>query len=164
MLQVDGKGRRLFQNKRYPGLWRAPHDILDPKDGEAWTRHLLRIVKDPGLFRIGEERLFGHPDDAFCDEVDLIDERVFERYSCPLVGMTADLMKGCKDSVKLQSKEGWKRPFGNRKTSQGLGGEVDSRDLLDSGQDVQMSWFTVREIHGYTPEGLSIGKASKRRQ
>ena len=155
ILVVDGEGRRLFQNKRYAELWRAPHDLLDRKDEEAWTRHVLRMVKDPGLFRMGEERLFAHPDDTFCDEVDLIDERVLERYSCPLVG---------DDGRPHERVLRFREITEQRRVEEALReSENKFRDLAEKSivgiyliQDGMFRYVNSRfaEIHGYTPEEL----------
>ena len=46
ILVVDTEGKRIFQNQRTLELWRIPQDAAD--DEEAWVRHVLNAVKDPG--------------------------------------------------------------------------------------------------------------------
>lgn len=83
---LDAREKRVFQNQRAVELWGIPQDAVDRHDDEAQARHIQGMVKDSVRSRATIQYLLSHPDESARDEIDLLDGRVFDRYSSPVLG------------------------------------------------------------------------------
>lgn len=85
ILIVDKQGKKIIQNQRTIELWKIPQNIVDNNDDETQVQHVKNMTKNPGRFVEKIIYLYGHPNETSQDEVELIDGRVFDRYSAPVL-------------------------------------------------------------------------------
>jgi two-component system NtrC family sensor kinase len=86
ILVMNDQGKIILENQRSMELLKIPQDVADRGDDEAQARHVLSMVKDPESFHRTILYFLSHPDECVHDEVDLVDGRVLDRYSSPVVG------------------------------------------------------------------------------
>jgi diguanylate cyclase (GGDEF)-like protein/PAS domain S-box-containing protein len=85
ILVTDTEEKRIFYNPRSLDLWRIPREVAEQNDDDAWTRHVLGVVRDPDGFDQTVQYLRLHPDEVIHDEIELRDGSVLERDSCPVL-------------------------------------------------------------------------------
>jgi PAS domain S-box-containing protein len=81
ILVVDAGGRILSWNRRFTELWGIPNEIMKLQRDEGALRSVANMVSDPESFRQRIAYLYAHPDCTGRDEINLVDGRVFDRYS-----------------------------------------------------------------------------------
>ncbi len=86
LLVVDGRGKKVFQNRRSIELWKIPQHIADNDDDQTQVQYVMNSTKDPEAFLAQVTFLYNHPEETLQDEVALKDGTVLERYSAPVVG------------------------------------------------------------------------------
>jgi PAS domain S-box-containing protein len=86
IMVVDGGGKTILQNQRMLDLWNFPKDIAFQSDDGLRLKWALAQVRDPRGFAEKVSRLYAHPEEVSRDEVELVDGRVFDRYSAPVLG------------------------------------------------------------------------------
>ncbi|MBI5837672.1 MAG: response regulator [Candidatus Eisenbacteria bacterium] len=87
ILVVDRDRFVTSVNSRFLDMWRIPRTILANKARVADAELLSRVgddLKDPAAFVARVEELYASAEPDF-DTIHFRDERVFERYSCPLM-------------------------------------------------------------------------------
>ena len=85
ILVVDQASKRVLQNQQMSELWQVPKSLIDNSD---YTRELAWITKqnkNPRQFAEKVAYLLSHPDEVSRDEIELINGRVFDRYSAPVL-------------------------------------------------------------------------------
>ena len=85
ILVVDVAGRKIVQNQRCIELWNIPPEIV-AQDDETQIQFLMNRTKYPAQFVEKVHYLYRHPEATIRDEVELVDGRVFDRYSSPVRG------------------------------------------------------------------------------
>jgi PAS domain S-box-containing protein len=86
VLIVDSKGKMILQNQRMIDLWNLPQDFAHETDDRLRLEWVTKQVKNPGEFAEKVAYLYAHPEEISRDELDLVDGRVFDRYSAPVRG------------------------------------------------------------------------------
>jgi len=86
LLIVDGRGHKLLQNQRFLDIWDIPPEIgADLSDTRTLETALSRL-RDPKAFAERVAHLYAHPDEVSHDEIELINGRVYDRFSAPVIG------------------------------------------------------------------------------
>ncbi|HEY0792139.1 MAG TPA: ATP-binding protein, partial [Chthoniobacterales bacterium] len=85
ILVVDHKAGMILQNQRMIDLWRIPQEFADEIDDTRRLRHVVDQVKDPKRFVEKVVHLYTHPNEISHDEVELVDGRIIDRYSAPVL-------------------------------------------------------------------------------
>lgn len=86
VLVVDAEGRIVSHNKRFGELWGIPPSVLaSGSDHQAVSSVLSKLVR-PQDFVARIRYLYEHRDEKSWDQFELLDGRVFERYSNPVLG------------------------------------------------------------------------------
>ncbi|HEX2959711.1 MAG TPA: ATP-binding protein [Chitinispirillaceae bacterium] len=86
ILIVDKDGKKILQNQRTIDLWKIPQNIADDPDDRNQVAHVMYMTKYPEKFVEQVTYLYSHPDEKSCDELELIDGTVLDRYSSPVLG------------------------------------------------------------------------------
>ncbi len=84
ILVVNDQGNTLYANKNFAEMWRIPQELLETHDDEKFLDFVLDQLQDPQLFVDKVRRLY-KSQDTDIDTLYFKDERVFDRYSCPLI-------------------------------------------------------------------------------
>ena len=84
ILVVDSRGRVVSRNARFGQMWRIPEEILVSNNDEKLLNSVLAQLKDPQTFLSKVQELYKSNKRDF-DTIEFKDERVFERYSEPLI-------------------------------------------------------------------------------
>jgi PAS domain S-box-containing protein len=86
ILIVESAANVLLQNRQMNEMFRVPAALAETADAELLLKHVLGQVRDPDRF-LADVRYFSeHPNETTRDEVELVDGRVLERYSAPVLG------------------------------------------------------------------------------
>ncbi|MEQ1799099.1 MAG: PAS domain S-box protein, partial [Lacibacter sp.] len=84
ILAIDSNGKVITTNKRFAKLWHIPQSLIDQKDDAALLDFVLNQLVDPEAFLSKVQELY-HSDKTDFDLLHFKDNRVFERYSTPLI-------------------------------------------------------------------------------
>ncbi|OJT24426.1 hypothetical protein BO221_14810 [Archangium sp. Cb G35] len=83
LLVVDRKGHITAMNQRFAELWRLPASVLERGDDARALGFVRDQLVEPEAFLSHVEYLYAHPEQESEDEVQLVDGRVFHRFSRP---------------------------------------------------------------------------------
>ena len=83
ILVVDTEGRATIHNHKFAQMWNIPEDILMNAIDEHMLNYVLTQIENPEEFLSNVNYLYKSPELSGIDEVELIDGRIFERYSIP---------------------------------------------------------------------------------
>jgi PAS domain S-box-containing protein len=86
ILAVDEKGRMISFNQRFVEMWAIPPDVVASKSDERAMQSVLGILNEPEKFVERVRYLYDHQSETSRDEIELVDGRVFDRYSAPILG------------------------------------------------------------------------------
>ncbi|MBL4901554.1 response regulator [Desulfocapsa sp. AH-315-G09] len=86
MLFVDSKKKIVSSNKRFIEMWGIPSDVLALQSHAKTLQFVLSKVKDQDHFIKKVQYLYQSTEEESLDEIELVDGRVFERYSAPVIG------------------------------------------------------------------------------
>jgi PAS domain S-box-containing protein len=86
ILIVDSQGKMILQNQRMLDLWNFPQEFLDQSDDQERLDWVTTQVKNPEGFAHKVAYLYAHPNEVSCDEIELINGKIFDRYSAPVRG------------------------------------------------------------------------------
>jgi PAS domain S-box-containing protein len=84
---VDRDGKLLIQNKQMLHLWNPPQDVLNEVDHRRRLEWVARQVKNPGEFTERVEHLYADLHEVSRDEIELINGKIFDRYTAPVLGL-----------------------------------------------------------------------------
>ena len=84
ILAVDNKGKVLQANRRFAEIWKIPPSIMECSDDQILLDFVLGQLNDPEAF-LKKVQLLYRSDDMDMDIITLKDDRVFERYSSPMI-------------------------------------------------------------------------------
>jgi|GEM_PF-1107386 len=83
ILVVDQNGKIALYNQKFASMWQISPDILAQIDDEPVLELIVSKVKNPDIFLNKVRFLYQHPDQAGIDQIELLDGRIFDRYSFP---------------------------------------------------------------------------------
>jgi PAS domain S-box-containing protein len=83
ILVVDREGKISRWNQKFVDLWRVPQALLNTEVKDPVLDHVKAQVTQPEVFLEKVRELYDHPDVSSEDTLQLLDGRVFERYSQP---------------------------------------------------------------------------------
>ncbi len=86
ILVVDSQGKAILQNQRMIDLWNFPPVIADEEDDRVRLEWVTNQIVNPQQFTEKVAYLYAHPEEISRDELDLVDGRIFDRYSAPVQG------------------------------------------------------------------------------
>jgi len=86
ILVVDAEGRIVSQNRLFAEMWGIPDEVIAERSDEKAIASVLSKLARPDEFIAGIRYLYEHRDEKRTDLLELLDGRVFERYSSPVVG------------------------------------------------------------------------------
>lgn len=84
ILVVNEMGQVINANMRFAEMWRIPKELMVAQDDDKLIEHVLEQLTDPEAFLSKVKELY-QTDREDLDTLYFKDDRVFERYSCPLV-------------------------------------------------------------------------------
>jgi PAS domain S-box-containing protein len=84
ILVVDREGKKILQNERMIELWKLPRNIAEDADDAQQLQFVTGQTVNPEQFAEKVAYLYAHPDEVSRDEIELVDGRVFDRYSSPV--------------------------------------------------------------------------------
>ena len=86
LLVVDRDRNWVDFNSRFIDMWGIPSDIEATRSSLLAVESVRRKLVDPDAFVSSTQHMYDHPLEKSTDELELVDGRVFERYSAPLIG------------------------------------------------------------------------------
>lgn len=86
ILVTDCRGERIIQNERLNEMWNIPPAIATPTDLKPQLYYVASQTKNPAEFLGRVKWLTSHPEVTASDEIELVDGRVFDRYTGPVFG------------------------------------------------------------------------------
>jgi PAS domain S-box-containing protein len=86
ILIVDKDRKMVLQNQRLLEMFKMSSHIADEAGDEKRLQWVIDLVKDPERFTQKVHYLYAHSDEVSSDEVELVDGRILDRYSAPVIG------------------------------------------------------------------------------
>jgi PAS domain S-box-containing protein len=86
ILVVDGRGRKILQNRRATDLLKMPQHIADDNDFETQVRWVRGTTRNPEQFIAKVAYLISHSNEISRDEIEFKDGRTLDCYSSPVIG------------------------------------------------------------------------------
>jgi PAS domain S-box-containing protein len=80
---VDGDGRITSYNRKFVAMWQLPDHVLATRQDERVLEYVLDQLEDPDAFLRRVRELHVDPEASSFEVLELVDGRVFERYSQP---------------------------------------------------------------------------------
>jgi signal transduction histidine kinase/CheY-like chemotaxis protein len=72
-------------NRRFSLLWNVPEEVLASKRNDRLMGLILGMVKNPDAFLMRVQTIFKSPNELTREEVELLDGRVFDWHSAPVI-------------------------------------------------------------------------------
>ncbi len=85
ILVVDSQGKKILQNQRLADIWSIPPDVANDVNDERQVQFVMNQTRHPQQFVAKVEHLYSHPSEISRDEIELINGKVLDRYSAPVV-------------------------------------------------------------------------------
>jgi PAS domain S-box-containing protein len=87
LLVVDEERTVVSYNDRFLEMWEIPEAVVETESDEALLDWVIEHkLAEPDAFMASVDDLYEHPEERKRDEIRLIDGRIFDRYSAPVVG------------------------------------------------------------------------------
>ena len=86
ILVVNSEGKKVLRNQRMVDMWNIPQEYTDDVDDGRQLGWVITQIKNPRQFAEKVAYLYAHPDEVSHDEIELLDGRIFDRYSAPVLG------------------------------------------------------------------------------
>jgi len=84
VLVIDSEGKKILQNQRLIDMLKIPPAIAGNSDDVQQLEFVAPLMKDPEKFVETAQYLKIHVDEISCDEIELVDGRILDRYSAPV--------------------------------------------------------------------------------
>ena len=86
ILVVNEKREWASFNQRFIDMWRIPVEVVKDGSSSVALQSVLKQVTHPEEFLAQIEYLYTHQTEKSYDEIEMVDGRVFDRYSGPMIG------------------------------------------------------------------------------
>jgi PAS domain S-box-containing protein len=86
ILVVDGNGAVISFNRRLIDLWDFPAELMAAREDAPLLQLATTMVVDPDSFLARVKYLYDHREEKSRELIFLLDGRVFDRYSAPMLG------------------------------------------------------------------------------
>ena len=86
MMVVDEQQQKIIQNQQFSEMWRIPEHVANANDVEQQILWAAGMARDPAHFIRRVHELYAHPDESSQEEIELINGRVLDRQSAPVIG------------------------------------------------------------------------------
>jgi two-component system sensor histidine kinase/response regulator len=86
ILVVDPEGKMISWNQRFIDMWGIPSSVLEARSDELAVKSVLGKLADPEQFLAEVRRLYDDRNATSHDELVLLDSRIFDRHSAPMIG------------------------------------------------------------------------------
>jgi len=86
ILVIDREGVVVSHNQQFVSMWGIPESTMQSKSGSQTMHFVLNRLVDPQEFKDRVRQLHLSPNEKTQDEVLLLDGRIFDRYSAPMIG------------------------------------------------------------------------------
>jgi PAS domain S-box-containing protein len=153
ILVVDSEMKIIIQNQQVISLWNPPDDVRDTTDHRQRLQWMTNQVKNSPAFAEKVAYLYAHPCEITHDEIALINGKIFDRYTAPVLG---------RDGTYFGRIWTYRDITERKKT------ETRFRRLVESNAQGVVFWNTQGEITqandaflkivGYTRQDLAAGK------
>ncbi len=84
ILVVDENWEMVSFNQRFIDMWQIPGHVLQCRDDKESIKTVLDKLTNPTAFLARVEHLMQNPDESSRDLLELLDGRLFDRYSAPI--------------------------------------------------------------------------------
>jgi two-component system cell cycle sensor histidine kinase/response regulator CckA len=151
---VDGDGRITSYNRKFTAMWGLPESVLVTRQDERVLEYVLDQLKDPDAFLQRVRELHADPEASSFEVLELVDGRVFERYSQPqrIGGAIVGRVWSFRDVSERRRTEGRNRLLAQ--TIQSTGDIISITDLDGRFTFVNQAFLTT---YGYA-ESEVIGR------
>jgi two-component system, cell cycle sensor histidine kinase and response regulator CckA len=86
ILVVGESGQVLSFNQRFVDIWEVPSDVLESRSDARLLQSVQHNLVAPEAYLSRVKWLYAHPRETSRDEVPLVDGRILDRYSAPMLG------------------------------------------------------------------------------
>ena len=86
ILIVNNDHKRVLINQRVIDLFEVPQYIVDNEDDSLLLNHVMSLNKNPEEFLEKVKYLNDHNNEISQDELELINGKILDRYSAPVLG------------------------------------------------------------------------------
>jgi len=86
ILIVDSNGKTILQNQKMIDLWNFSPELVDHAEDRLRIEWVTGQVRNSRKFTEKVAYLYAHPEEISRDEIELVDGRIFDRYSAPVLG------------------------------------------------------------------------------
>ncbi|MBI4315333.1 MAG: MEDS domain-containing protein [Chloroflexi bacterium] len=86
ILVVDDNGKIVSFNRRFVEMWNIPPEVIESKSDQRALQSVLDMLVEPEQFIQKVGYLYERRHETSRDEIALRDERIFDRYSAPMLG------------------------------------------------------------------------------
>jgi PAS domain S-box-containing protein len=84
---VDSEGKLVLQNQQILALWNPPPEVYQDADHRRRLDWVGRQVKYSRPFHEKMAHIYAHPDEISRDELELLNGKIFDRYTAPVLGV-----------------------------------------------------------------------------
>ncbi|MEO8207359.1 MAG: PAS domain S-box protein, partial [Chthoniobacterales bacterium] len=84
ILIVDGNGMKVVENQQMIDMWEIPPDVAAEDDINKQLQWALGQIKNLQVIEEQFDYISAHPDEISRDEIELINGKIFDRYSSPV--------------------------------------------------------------------------------
>lgn len=84
ILAINNQGKVIHTNNRFSQLWKIPQKLIDKKDDNLLLSFVLDQLADPKAFLAKVKKMY-RSDKTDLDILNFKDNRIFERFSTPLI-------------------------------------------------------------------------------
>jgi PAS domain S-box-containing protein len=158
ILAIDNTGKVITTNNRFTELWRIPQELIDRKDDQALLENVLDQLTNPQEFISKVNELYKSDRTDF-DTLQFKDNRVFERYTTPLmldqnvvgrVWSFRDITESKKAEEKIKASEDQYRTMVEQASDGIFIANSDGRFIMANTSACIISGYTEAELHGLT--------------
>lgn len=156
ILVVTSEGRMVSWNRRFGELWGIPEKVLASRSDQLAISSVLSKLVDPEGFQRRITELYADPSVEAADELELLDGRLFERHTKPLVdeaGGVRGRIWFFRDATEDRRREASQRLLAE--AGKALASSLDDDARFDAVLEATLAWKA--DMAGlYVDEGGSV--------